>query len=181
VVWAALIAIVGALAAGGIAYATIPDSNKIIHTCYLKSGGNLRVIDDGVTKCKSTETALPISQTGPPGRDGQNGQDGQDGAPGAGADLTTVYSRDSGNADIPAGQLGTVNAECDNGDVPVGGWFGVNGPPGYSIYFSGTHIVPANIGSSTEVAGFYGFTVRNADAAPSIIRIFATVYCVPIT
>jgi hypothetical protein len=62
-----------ALTAGGIAYASIPDSGGVIHTCYTKSGGTLRVIDDSVTKCKSNETALPISQTGPKGDTGATG------------------------------------------------------------------------------------------------------------
>jgi hypothetical protein len=38
--------IVGALlVAGGIAYATIPDAGGVIHGCYQKNQGTLRVID----------------------------------------------------------------------------------------------------------------------------------------
>src|SRR5436853_380108 len=33
------------LLASGIAYATIPDANGVIHGCYQKSGGALRVLD----------------------------------------------------------------------------------------------------------------------------------------
>jgi hypothetical protein len=62
-------AVVVALAViGGIAYATIPDSNGVIHGCYKKSGGTLRVIDSAVTSCDpNNETSLKWNQTGPPG------------------------------------------------------------------------------------------------------------------
>jgi hypothetical protein len=42
--WAALGAIAGALAIGGIAWADIPDSG-LVHGCYKASSGSLRVID----------------------------------------------------------------------------------------------------------------------------------------
>jgi hypothetical protein len=76
------------LAAGGIAYATIPDSGGVIHGCYAKSGGSLRVIDDSVTNCKSTETALnwniqgqqgPVGPAGPQGLQGFAGPQGPQG------------------------------------------------------------------------------------------------------
>ena len=43
------------LLASGIAYATIPDANGVIHGCYQKSGGALRVLDDSVTNCAKSE------------------------------------------------------------------------------------------------------------------------------
>lgn len=54
-----------ALAVVGIARAAIPDSNGVIHACYAKSGGAMRVSDTG--GCKSTEVALSWNQVGPPG------------------------------------------------------------------------------------------------------------------
>jgi hypothetical protein len=71
--WAALLAIVGALAVGGVAYATIPGPGGVISGCYKKSGGALRVIDSSVTNCASNETSLPWNQAGlqgPPGPPG---------------------------------------------------------------------------------------------------------------
>src|SRR5690348_1712174 len=74
--------------AGGVAYASIPDSSGVVHACYLKSGGALRVIDNTVADCKSNETALSWSQTGPKGASGArgptgaNGTNGTNGAPG---------------------------------------------------------------------------------------------------
>jgi hypothetical protein len=40
---------------GGVAYATIPDGQGVIHACYAKSGGALRVIDASVANCKTLD------------------------------------------------------------------------------------------------------------------------------
>ena len=45
----AIVALVVALA--GVAYATIPDSGGVIHGCYLKAVGSLRVIDPTSQHC----------------------------------------------------------------------------------------------------------------------------------
>ena len=68
-------------AAFGIAHATIPDGNGVIHACYLNSDGRLRVVNDP-TSCKRDETALSWSQTGPQGPQGPVGPPGPQGAPG---------------------------------------------------------------------------------------------------
>ena len=65
------------------ALATIPDANGVFHGCYLKSGGSVRVIDDSVTMCKSGETAIAWSVTGPAGPAGAAGATGATGATGA--------------------------------------------------------------------------------------------------
>jgi hypothetical protein len=74
----------GAVAVGlaGTAYATIPGGDAVIHACYAKSGGTLRVIDASVTNCKSGETALNWSQQGQPGPKGDPGEPGPAGPPG---------------------------------------------------------------------------------------------------
>jgi hypothetical protein len=78
------LAIVGiALVAGGIAYAAIPDGSGVIHGCYQKNQGTLRVIDTGTTQtCSSSEAPLTWSQTGPQGQPGQQGQQGPPGPTG---------------------------------------------------------------------------------------------------
>jgi len=79
------VAVAAMLVAGGVAYATIPGSGGTIHGCYAKSGGALRVIDAGVTNCKSTETSLDWNvqgQQGPQGAQGPQGPAGPQGAPG---------------------------------------------------------------------------------------------------
>jgi hypothetical protein len=76
-----------ALVAGGVASASIPDSNGLIHGCFKPQTGDLRVIDPASPKkedasCKKTETALNWNQAGPQGPAGKDGVDGKDGAPG---------------------------------------------------------------------------------------------------
>jgi hypothetical protein len=67
---AVAVGVVG-LAAGGIAYATIPDSSGVIHACYKKNQGTLRVIDtDRGQACLPSEKALDWSQSGPAGPEG---------------------------------------------------------------------------------------------------------------
>ena len=43
---------------GGVAYATIPDGQGVIHACYAKSGGALRVIDASVANCKTLDAGV---------------------------------------------------------------------------------------------------------------------------
>jgi hypothetical protein len=75
------LAIVGALlVAGGIAYATIPDASGMIHGCYNKTQGSLRVIDsDKAQTCSNGEAPLNWSQTGPQGIQGPKGDTGPTG------------------------------------------------------------------------------------------------------
>ena len=70
--WAALGAIVGAFAAGGIAYAAIPDQGGVFHACYKKTGGQLRLVNSA-SDCNSSETATQWNQTGPSGQSGPQG------------------------------------------------------------------------------------------------------------
>jgi hypothetical protein len=60
--WAALGAIVGAVMAGGIAWADIPDAG-VIHGCYKTIGGGLRVIDASAGgHCNTGEKSLDWEQ-----------------------------------------------------------------------------------------------------------------------
>jgi hypothetical protein len=65
----ALTALVVAL--GGVAYATIPDSNGTIHGCYQKPSGNLRVVESS-SQCRGDEQSLDWNQQGPPGPPGSS-------------------------------------------------------------------------------------------------------------
>lgn len=82
----AVVAVVAAgalLVAGGIAYATIPDGSGVIHGCYQKNQGTLRVIDTGQAQtCSSSEAPLNWSQTGPQGPQGLQGPQGIQGPQG---------------------------------------------------------------------------------------------------
>lgn len=80
----ALVAVGALLVAGGIAYATIPDSKGVIHACYKMNAGTLRVIDSGSAQtCSSSETLLDWSQTGPQGPQGVQGPQGLQGPSGS--------------------------------------------------------------------------------------------------
>ncbi len=91
------------VAGTGIAYAVIPDANGVIHGCYGKKSGALRLILDGGKPCNAKkEVAVQWSQTGPhgaagaegaPGPQGTQGPPGADGAQGPpGADAATAFA-----------------------------------------------------------------------------------------
>lgn len=80
---ALVVAAAAVLVAAGVAYATIPDGNGVIHCCYEKSDGSLRVIDTAVGKgCSKKEVGLDWSQTGPRGPAGPQGAQGPSGSQG---------------------------------------------------------------------------------------------------
>jgi hypothetical protein len=74
-----------AAAAGGIAYASIPDGEGVIHACYSPnaaagpSGAQLKVIDSEVASCTNGQTEVTWGQTGPQGPPGQTGEKGDKG------------------------------------------------------------------------------------------------------
>lgn len=85
--WAAIVMGMALLIAA-ITYGSIPGPNGVITGCYNAVSGNLRLIDSSVTTCKTGETKLTWSQTGPqgpagtPGAPGAPGQPGEPGPPG---------------------------------------------------------------------------------------------------
>ena len=122
----ALVAGAALLLAGGVAYATIPDSGGVIHGCYAKNG-SLRVVDTAAGEaCSSKETALTWNQTGPQGPPGPQGAEGPQGPAGP-----------SGPAG-PQGRLGPT---------------GPQGPTGFSHGYEtyATGITIAKAPSSTAV------------------------------
>jgi hypothetical protein len=71
------------VALGGGAYAAvsgIPDRNGVIHGCYKKHKGNLRLVASG--KCSKRERAIAFNQRGPRGPAGARGPRGLQGARG---------------------------------------------------------------------------------------------------
>jgi hypothetical protein len=117
-----IVAAIVAAACAGAAYATIPGSDDVIHGCYAKSGGTLRVIDASVTNCKSGETSLNWSQQGVPGLPGPQGEQGEPGEPGppgpAGAVDSFGASNGSNFTPLTPGVLVTVISK----DVPAGNY-----------------------------------------------------------
>jgi hypothetical protein len=115
----------------GAAYATIPGSDGVIHACYAKSGGALRVIDASVTNCKAGETSLNWDQQGQPGPKGDPGEpgppgpQGEQGEPGAPGGLSGYEVRGNAIA-VPAGQRLTATVSCPAGKKVLGGGFFAN-------------------------------------------------------
>lgn len=117
----------GALAVGsGIAYATVP-SGGVVHGCYAKSGGRLRVVDAGAAGCKAKETPLDWNVQGPTGPKGEVGATGPVGPAGPAGDTgsqgpagpPTVYWRTStGRIDLPPG----IATQIAHVDVPQGSY-----------------------------------------------------------
>jgi hypothetical protein len=122
----ALVAVVLGLAAGGIAYASIPGPGGVINGCYLKSGGALRVIDSAA-KCKSGETSLNWNQKGPTGARGPTGANGTTGATGptgpsgtSGYEIVTINDTFTENSPNLT-KVFVDNVPCPSGKVVVGG------------------------------------------------------------
>jgi hypothetical protein len=108
----ALVVAIGAgVALGGVAYATIPDSGGVIHGCYSKAIGSLRVIDPSKGQhCAAAETPIQWSQTGPKGAQGLTGTNGAagpagppgaQGPPGANGSSADTYWKQGTFTDIP--------------------------------------------------------------------------------
>lgn len=117
--------ILGIALAGGVAYATIPDSGGVIHACMLKAIGTIRIIDPSAgQKCTSFETALQWSQTGPAGAVGPQGPKGDTGPQGA-----PGLQGPQGDKGEP-GAPGMQGAKGDKGDAGIQGAAGATGPQG---------------------------------------------------
>ena len=121
--------------AAGIAYAAIPDSGGVIHGCYQKNNGQLRVIDtEAGQTCMLSETSLDFNRTGPqgiqgiqgiqglPGINGTNGTNGTDGTNGING-TSAAYTANGTNplsVSVPAGNyvvLGQVTLRNQDGDA----------------------------------------------------------------
>jgi collagen triple helix repeat protein len=110
----------GVFLAGGVAaYAAIPDSGGVIHGCYQKNVGNLRVIDsDDGDRCRPSEIAIQWSETGPTGPVGPQGPKGDTGPAGPAGPVG------------PAGPIGPQGEKGDKGDTGATGPAGPKGDTG---------------------------------------------------
>jgi hypothetical protein len=104
-----LISIAAALlvaAAAGVAYATIPDDQGVIHACYKTDGGQLRASSSA--SCNPSETALSWNQAGPQGPQGPEGPQGPPGPAGSGSDVYSETASGSGGQPVPVGLPGGI-------------------------------------------------------------------------
>jgi hypothetical protein len=129
------------LALGGVAYATIPDSNGVIHGCY-DSGGNVKVIDtDKTASCPKGYTALSWNQTGTQGPKGDTGPAGPTGPTG------------------PTGPKGDIGPQGDPGPQ------GPAGPAGPDVWYYNSH-TRSLTSDSYNYGPVEGIANANASAQP---------------
>jgi hypothetical protein len=115
---AAAAAVALLLLGGGIAYASIPGPDGVVHGCYKNSTGMLITIDSAAA-CPTGYTALNWNQTGPQGPAGTDGTNGTDGANGV-----SGYEVVQGSISLPNdGNLHVGTISCPTGKVALGsGW-----------------------------------------------------------
>jgi hypothetical protein len=118
--WFILGGVVGVVLAGAAAtLAAIPDTSGVIHGCYKKNVGNLRLVDPSAGgTCRPSETTISWSQTGPQGPAGPQGSAGPPGPKG-----------DTG-ATGPQGPAGPTGAAGPQGPAGPKGDTGPQGPQG---------------------------------------------------
>ena len=143
--------------AGGVAYASIPDSNGVIHGCYLKVLGTLRVIDSPSQHCNTSfEVPIQWNQQGVPGTNGAAGPAGPTGPTGA---ASTVAG--------PTGAAGAAGATGPTGPTgPTGLTFtttsGTTGP----TLSPGTYFVVVRYSIETSSTPLLGTCGVEASIAP---------------
>jgi hypothetical protein len=128
---ATVVAIVAVLVTAGIAVATdggststtIPDLSGVIHGCFKKGGGVLRVIDPSKgARCHNNEQPLTFNERGQSGAQGQSGGAGSVGPSGLGGGASGA-----GGATGPKGDTGAQGLTGPKGDT---GAPGIQGAPG---------------------------------------------------
>jgi len=122
--------VAAALVAASIGLASIPDGNGVIHGCFSKSGGAVRVIDAGNTTCKDGETSLNWNQQGVAGAPGAQGPAGPAGAAGPIGPVGPMGAKGDTGAAGPIGPAGPAGATCAKGDTGAAGLAGPVGPVG---------------------------------------------------
>jgi hypothetical protein len=111
----AFIAMLG-ITFGGVAVASIPDGNGVVHACYHNSNGSVRIIDSTSASCGNNESAISWSQVGPTGPTGADGADGADGVSGYEI-IERVWSSRTSDT------FYTSFADCSEGKQVIGGGY----------------------------------------------------------
>lgn len=120
----------------GVAYATIPDNNGVIHGCYTpnKNGQEsaLSVFDSATGSCGRGETELDWNQTGPAGPQGAQGPQGPQGPPGPG--VLWMWVGGAGN-NCPTGGSCLGSGTANGSGSPSVSLNSLNGSPIYTAVF----------------------------------------------
>lgn len=161
------------LGTAGVAVASIPSANGVIHGCYAKAGlpvlsppaGTLRVIDSPSQKCTANEIALTWSQTGPQGPQGVAGPPGPQGVAGPKGDTGPAGPQGAKGDSGPAGPPGSATLTVDevetvsNVDGLSDALAEANCAPGYVATGGGFRITDAFIVTSSGSNGRNGWAV----------------------
>ena len=167
----ALAALTVAAVLGGAAYAAIPDANGVIHGCYDKQSGKLRVIDseEGQPKaCGNGETPLSWSQQGPqgvPGSEGPRGPEGPQGDTGPqGPAGVSGYLRQRAFSETNDDDLKTVTARCPGDKKVLGGGSSISSSLG--AFFRG-HVLSDN--PTTDNDGWFVMVRESSETGTNVI------------
>src|SRR5579884_1579432 len=109
---------------GGVAYATqgmTRDATSVIQACSNKTNGDLRIVTNNQTDCRTSETPVAWNVVGPQGPTGPQGPKGETGATGA-----QGPQGDKGDPGAP----GPDGAPGPKGDAGAAGAVGPQGPQG---------------------------------------------------
>ncbi len=114
--------------AGGVAWATIPESGSTtINGCYQKIRGTLRVIDSASDSCATSEVPISWNQKGPKG---ERGDPGPQGVPGPAGPKGDRGPQGVPGSQGPKGDTGDTGPQGPPGPSGASGQDGSNGPPG---------------------------------------------------
>jgi hypothetical protein len=185
----AAVLVVAAAAVGGIAYASIPDSNGVIHGCYRPTTGNLIVATSG-KGCEDGWTPLDWNQTGPTGLAGPTGPTGVTGATGrTGPTGPTGVTGATGVAGPVHQVAGYIEPNCTLQFPITGVSVAVNGTNGCTITFAGSlftglpvlMLTPINAGGGNPTTIVEAFSSPNWTASytfgsspPPLLNFIAT-------
>ncbi|HXW34342.1 MAG TPA: hypothetical protein VEJ87_07160 [Acidimicrobiales bacterium] len=161
--WVAAGAVLGAIVATGVSGASIPDSQGVIHACYIPANKatTLKVIDTarGTGECPNGYEPLTWNQTGPGGPAGATGTQGPAGAAGP------------QGPQGPAGPTGSTGATGATGPAGATGPQGPTGPPGPVNATGGVNLTSASFNSSGTIVGF-----ENLEAGSYVLSVTGSVY-----
>lgn len=166
-----------ALAIGAAAFASIPDSGGVIHGCYQKNSGSVRIVDTANGSCTNGEIAIQWNETGPAGAQGPAGPEGPAGP-------TNVLVRTGAPVEVPPSGpiVRDAYASCLGGERATGGGALNSGPaPGFYNTvlldsFPTVNGLPAENGA-TATGWFARARNNNSDGANQTIVLTAYVLC----
>ena len=142
-----------AIAAGSTAFAAIPDGGGVIHGCYDKNSGQLRVTDTDTNtpkSCTSKEAALAWNQQGPAGPSG----------------ITGLHQVTTSSSPWDTSGLHTLMATCPAGERALGA--------GYLLYQTDLPYNPDTGSAAAKLEDFGSFNPPAAGYAQLAITVDAT-------